>query len=571
MARQTGELITKIVADAKGFQSGISKADKSLKTFEKTSTKIAGKMKLLGAAILAAIAVVAVKAAKTVVKFGKELVVLGQKSLSLKKSFKSLATSMGANWKRILADMKIATRGTIAEVDLLASANKMMLMGMDPSIFDEIMEIARRTAKATGQDINYITESLAMGLGRQSKMILDNLGIVFQTADAYTWYAETIGKTSAQLTENEKRLGFQTYAMKIARENVEKLGEDVLTLTEIGGIFTTEWKDLKAFIGERLVEAINAVVERFGGWEVVMEGVHSFIDNTLKPAIEGIIGKVVEFGEKLKEADYSEFEITLEGLKLSLGELAKSFAGVGGAMDETKSDFEGFLRFLRFVGNILMDIIRYGTMLVETIFFIGNSIGAWIGWFVILGRAYSEFAETGDTTVQKIISGFAGMAQKAMETKDLLMARLDEIRDHYMKRIGEIIDLEIPTKTIEFEDNMDDMLGRFQHMKSGITDISRTVTIKYKEIGWTGLREFQFGGIIPKTQAIIAHGGEMVLTREDQRNLFALIRQPRSIQTTYSSPITIQSLVVREEADIRKIAEELENLRILGSRSGGVR
>lgn len=581
MARGKPKLEAIATMDSSGFQAGIAKANKSLGNLEKTSASMAKQAKLLGAVIWAAVGVIAVKAAKKIIKFGKELTILGQKSLSLKKSFKSLAEAAGTSSKKLLADMKKATKGTIAEIDLLATANRMMLLGLDTSVFDEVMEIARRTAKATGQDINYMVDSLAMGLGRQSKMILDNLGIVFQVSDAYEWYAETLGKTSAQLTESEKRLGFQTYAMKIARENVEKLGEDTLTLAEVGGIFTAKWADLRAFIGERLVEAIQEVVKRFGGWENIMKIVDDFIEGTIKPHIVTFIGKIKELGEKIAGIDYEPFIQAVKDLGSSLGSLATSITKVGSSLDETKSDWQGFLDVMAFLLGVLQKINQFFEIVIDIVKLAAGIIGSVIKDVTTIIGIFIEGWQEGTTFTDKLISGFSELALQSGKIEDIRKKCNDLVDSLGIDLIGAIerfIGIEILPKEIIIDHSFDKVESDFHELQRELKDIKRTVTYSIRTVGelptgagWTGLRRYQFGGIIPKTQAILAHGGQMMLTREDQRNLFALIRQPRSSQITYSAPITIQHLSVREEADIRRIAEELENIRILSSRSGGVR
>ena len=394
MAVSAKDVILHLGADPKAFDRGMKDAQRSFKgtlgSFEKTSSAMSTKMKLIWAAIAAAVAVAVTKIVKKIINVGKELLTLGQKSLSLKKSFQSLAQAAGVNFKKILSDMKIATKGTVAEVDMLAAANRMMLLGLDPAIFGEVMEIARRTAKATGQDINYMVESLSMGLGRQSKMILDNLGIIIGVSEAHEWYAATLGKTSAQLTENEKRLAFQTFAMKVARENAEALGEDILTLTEAGAIFTSEWKNLKAFIGEKLVEAIGKVIEKFGGWEKIMEDVHFWVDEKVKPALVGLIDKAVEVGQKLIKSGKEIYDKYLPKL-VEIYDYIKDdlIPALIGAYDEIKPKliqaFKDLAKSLKPVVDRLAELVPQMALLaVEYLPVITEKIGKLVEWFTDL-------------------------------------------------------------------------------------------------------------------------------------------------------------------------------------------
>jgi phage-related protein len=84
-----------------------------------------------------------------------------------------------------------------------------------------------KLGSAMGISTKEAVESLTLGIGRQSKLILDNLGITFQASDAYAWYAEKIGKSVSELTESEKKLAWQQYAIKRVTEEARKLGDNI--------------------------------------------------------------------------------------------------------------------------------------------------------------------------------------------------------------------------------------------------------------------------------------------------------------------------------------------------------
>ena len=51
-------------------------------------------------------------------------------------------------------------------------------------------------------------------MGRQSIMMLDNLGIIVDTQKAYDDYAKSIGKASSELTDQEKKIAFNSAALE---------------------------------------------------------------------------------------------------------------------------------------------------------------------------------------------------------------------------------------------------------------------------------------------------------------------------------------------------------------------
>ncbi|GAJ17654.1 unnamed protein product, partial [marine sediment metagenome] len=42
-------------------------------------------------------------------------------------------------------------------------------------------------------------------------------------------------------------------------------------------------------------EAIGKVIEKFGGWENVMESVHFWVDEKVKPAVKKLVDKIIDF------------------------------------------------------------------------------------------------------------------------------------------------------------------------------------------------------------------------------------------------------------------------------------
>jgi len=150
---------------------------------------------------------------------------------TLQASFNRLKVAAGAT-KLNLDKLREATKGTVADVDLLTAANQALALGLPADDLDRLFEAAMKLGHAMGIDTKAAVESLATGIGRQSKLILDNLGITFQASDAYEWYAEKIGKSVNELTESEKKLAWQQYAIKMVTKKANELG-DVISDTQL--------------------------------------------------------------------------------------------------------------------------------------------------------------------------------------------------------------------------------------------------------------------------------------------------------------------------------------------------
>ena len=94
---------------------------------------------------------------------------------------------------------------------------------------------------------------MVTGLGRQSKLMLDNLGIMIDTGKVNDEYAESIGKTASQLTDQEKKIAFTNAAMESAQELVDMLGDEQLSTKDKAAQLTTAIDGLVLSLGEGLI------------------------------------------------------------------------------------------------------------------------------------------------------------------------------------------------------------------------------------------------------------------------------------------------------------------------------
>ena len=145
-------------------------------------------------------------AARGLINGLKKAIELGSKFDGVSRGFNNLSKSAGLS-VNALDKLTKATDGTVNSIDLMTQANNAMLLGIVDS--DEQMakmfDTAQRLAEALGQDAAFGIESLVTGMGRQSKLMLDNLGIIVDTEKAYKTYAKELNITTAELTDNQKK------------------------------------------------------------------------------------------------------------------------------------------------------------------------------------------------------------------------------------------------------------------------------------------------------------------------------------------------------------------------------
>lgn len=195
---------------------------------------------------------------------GEKMIEFAGKAADLKSvqaAFTQLAASQGKDADAMLAKMRELSLGTISDLELMKKANQALLLGLPVDRFGEILAIARSSAKATGQSMEFMLESIVTGLGRGSKLMLDNLGIVFDVNKAYDEYAKSVGKTASQLTDAEKKQAFINKALAVGKQNSDAAGGGTEDLRDKMARLTVTIENLATRLAEKLLPAMESIVD----------------------------------------------------------------------------------------------------------------------------------------------------------------------------------------------------------------------------------------------------------------------------------------------------------------------
>ena len=219
MSEKLGDAILELKTDSKQFDKGIKRSKKGAESLEKSfkSTKLA--------ALGVAAAVVGIGVAITKAFSFAEA---GAKINAQAAAFKNLARTYNTDSRTILKALRDVSNGTVDTVNLIESANKALLLGIDPNKFVKLMEIARAASKATGDTITKSFEDITVGIGRQSRMILDNLGIIVKVEEANQKYAKSLGITASALTDTQKKQAFLTATLAAGQKIIDGVGNTAI-------------------------------------------------------------------------------------------------------------------------------------------------------------------------------------------------------------------------------------------------------------------------------------------------------------------------------------------------------
>jgi hypothetical protein len=125
----------------------------------------------------------------------------------LRDVLESYTKSVGTNTDAMIGAAKKASAGTIAEYELILNANRALQfeVAKTPQQFAQLVELSTALGRAQGISDTQALEYLTTGLARESRLILDNLGLIINVSKANEDYAKSIGKTADQLTTAERK------------------------------------------------------------------------------------------------------------------------------------------------------------------------------------------------------------------------------------------------------------------------------------------------------------------------------------------------------------------------------
>ena len=182
---------------------------------------------------------------------------------SMENAFNTLTNSTG-NASEFLTKLKTATNDTMDEFSLFQQANNAMVLGITKNSdeMSEMFDVAQRLGRALGKDTASSVESLITGIGRQSRLMLDNIGIVVKSEDAYRMYADKLGTTSDKLTDAQRKQAFLEATMESARNKVSQLGDETDTTQDKFDRLSASASNLAVAVGDKLSPLFSSLANR---------------------------------------------------------------------------------------------------------------------------------------------------------------------------------------------------------------------------------------------------------------------------------------------------------------------
>ena len=285
------EIRAQIQKLSKDLSDAQSQVERSVSKMQQTVDRGINISLFAGKAAAASAALFGLKKAFDSVVYG--MANTGEQIFKQEKAFENLANASGASARAIVADLRSISKGMIAEADIIRSAGTAMMLGIPFDRISDMMRVAVATSRMTGQSVTDAFNDITIGVARQSKMILDNLGIIVDVDRANQEYARSLGKTASALDEVERRTAFLNAVMKAGEDIINRIGS---AQGELEG-------------------ANKAIVAHKNLWDEINKSVAVFLNDTLSkyaPMLQGLADKLKEMRDRAKDEERRREENLIE-------------------------------------------------------------------------------------------------------------------------------------------------------------------------------------------------------------------------------------------------------------------
>lgn len=208
----------RLVMDARKAATEMQRVSRK---FDSLNSKIGAIAKTAGVAF----------AATQIISFTTETAKLAGEAEGVQRAFNAL------NDPGLLGELQKATLGTVSNLELMKASVQAVQLGISQNQLAKYFEFANLRAQQTGQSVDELVEKLVLGVGRESVLRLDDLGL-----------------SAKRLGEESKKAGnFIAGVGKIIDEELEKSGGLVETTATNFAQLDAEVENLKLEIGQGLL------------------------------------------------------------------------------------------------------------------------------------------------------------------------------------------------------------------------------------------------------------------------------------------------------------------------------
>ncbi|MDR0681766.1 MAG: hypothetical protein LBG15_07965 [Dysgonamonadaceae bacterium] len=168
---------------------------------------------------------------RAAIDFTKEGIKMAASAQGIQQAFERFAT------KDDLSKLRKSTQGLVNDMQLMKAAVRAENFNIPLNELGKLLAFAQQRARDTGESVDYLVDSIVNGIGKKSKLILDNLGI-----------------SAVRLNDEIKKGGsFASAVSKIVEEEMAKVGKSMTTAADIATKKEVAMQNLQLAWGQRFL------------------------------------------------------------------------------------------------------------------------------------------------------------------------------------------------------------------------------------------------------------------------------------------------------------------------------
>jgi hypothetical protein len=183
----------------------------------------------------------------------------------IQNAFRGLSSTFQGGSQAMLSALQQSTAGMVTNTELMRQYNlAAQLVGQEfAQNLPAAMGPIQKVATATGQDIGFLMNSLTVGIGRLSPMILDNLGVQVDLTQAYADFADKNGLVASSLTKTQQQMALMDQVIQKMNDNTANIPTAFGSAAQVFGAFRTSLANVKDQMGLDLLPTFTSLFSMF--------------------------------------------------------------------------------------------------------------------------------------------------------------------------------------------------------------------------------------------------------------------------------------------------------------------
>lgn len=291
-------------------QTGAKKAQTEMRGLGKATSSTAANLKNMSGVITGIMASAIVTGINSFSRMGASI-------QGVEKAFKRISTP------GLLKELQKATRNTVNDFELMKAAVRANNFQIPLENLGTLLKFAQLRARETGESVDYLTESIVMGIGRKSVMILDNLGLsAIRVREEFKKTGDMAKAVATIANEEMKKMGDTSGSSNADKMDQFSTAIDnftqavaILTATPVAsalGAATTNINDLSTAIDElanskskaQQIEELQATIQRFEN----VDGMEKMVEK-YRASLAKLKNENMTLSERLGIDDKTNFKI----------------------------------------------------------------------------------------------------------------------------------------------------------------------------------------------------------------------------------------------------------------------